>query len=216
MWPRRIQHPASHHILIPATNNQAEYEALLAGLRLANTLNLKTLRIYSDSQIVVKQTKGGYIAKDPQLAKYQAMVQAYLAQLAEVDLVQINMEDNIRADALSKLVLNSADLDSSVYFEELKTPSFSRAEVMCLDTLPDWRTPFIQYLQQGTLPEDKTKAQQLKSKASKYFIKENDLYQEDLHCPNPEMYRPGRVHLLPERSPRRDMRRSHVRKSFGP
>ena len=64
--------------LFPTTNNQAEYEALLAGLWLANTLNLKTLRIYSDSQIVVKQTKGEYIAKDPQLAKYQALVQTYL------------------------------------------------------------------------------------------------------------------------------------------
>ena len=58
--------------LFTATNNQAEYEALLAGLWLVNTLGLKTLRIYSDSQIVVKQTKGEYIAKDPQLAQYQA------------------------------------------------------------------------------------------------------------------------------------------------
>ena len=132
---------------------------------------------------MVKQTKGEYIAKDPQLAKYQALVQTYLAQLAEVDIVQINREDNIRADALSKLVQNSADLDSSVYFEEPKTPSFSRAEVMCLDTLPDWRTPFMQYLQQGTLPEDKTKAQQLKSKAYKYFIMENDLYRRTFTAP---------------------------------
>ena len=123
--------------LFPATNNQVEYEALLVGLRLANTLNLKVLRIYSDSQIMVKQIKGEYIAKDPQLAQYQALVQTYLSQLAEVDLVQINREDNIRVDALSKLVQNSADLDSSVYFEELKAPSFTIAEVMCLDTLPD-------------------------------------------------------------------------------
>ena len=41
----------------PAINNQAEYEPLLAGLRLALTPNLKKLWIYSDSQIVVKQTK---------------------------------------------------------------------------------------------------------------------------------------------------------------
>ena len=169
--------------LFPATNNQAEYEALLAGLRLVNTLGLKNLRIYSDSQIVVKQTKGEYIAKDPQLAQYQALVQTYLTQMAEVQLLQINREDNIRADALSKLVQNSADLDSSVYFEELKAPSLTRTEVLCLDTLPDWRTPFMQYLQQGTLPDDKTKAQQLKSKASKYFIIEKDLYRRTFTAP---------------------------------
>ncbi|XP_074341926.1 uncharacterized protein LOC141679323 [Apium graveolens] len=57
-----------------ATNNQAEYEALLSGLRLAKSLGLKKLVIYSDSQIVVKQTHGEYITKDPKLAQYQAMV----------------------------------------------------------------------------------------------------------------------------------------------
>ena len=152
------------------TNNQAEYEALLAELRLAHTLNLKNLRIYSVSQIVVKQTRGEYITKDPQLAKYQAMVHTYLLQISEVELVQINRKDNTRADTLSKLVLNSADLDTSVYFEELASPSLLGAEVLCLDTKPGWRTRFIQYLKHGTLPEDKTKAQQFKSKASKYFI----------------------------------------------
>ncbi|XP_074337785.1 uncharacterized protein LOC141674980 [Apium graveolens] len=41
-----------------ATNNQAEYEALIAGLKLAKTLKIQDLKIYSDSQIVVKQTNG--------------------------------------------------------------------------------------------------------------------------------------------------------------
>ncbi|XP_074328058.1 uncharacterized protein LOC141665969 [Apium graveolens] len=41
-----------------ATNNQAEYEALIAGLKLAKILRIQDLKIYSDSQIVVKQTNG--------------------------------------------------------------------------------------------------------------------------------------------------------------
>ena len=87
------------------------------------------------------------------------MVHTYLLQIPELELVQINMEDNTRDDTLSNLFLNSADLDTSVYFEELVAPSLLGAEVLCLDTLPDWRTPFNQYLKQGTLSEDKTKAQ---------------------------------------------------------
>ncbi|XP_074347591.1 uncharacterized protein LOC141686455 [Apium graveolens] len=58
----------------PATNNQAEYEAFIAGLKLSRTLRVQDLKIYSDSQIAVKQTNGEYIAKDPTLAKYQALV----------------------------------------------------------------------------------------------------------------------------------------------
>ncbi|XP_074323201.1 uncharacterized protein LOC141660138 [Apium graveolens] len=57
-----------------ATNNQAEYEALLSGLRLTKSLGVNKMVIYSDSQIVVKQTSGEYIAKDPELAQYQERV----------------------------------------------------------------------------------------------------------------------------------------------
>ncbi|XP_074328459.1 uncharacterized protein LOC141666369 [Apium graveolens] len=56
-----------------ATNNQAEYEALISGLKLAKSLGISKMTVYSDSQIVVKQTSGEYIAKDPTLAQYQAM-----------------------------------------------------------------------------------------------------------------------------------------------
>ncbi|XP_074368007.1 uncharacterized protein LOC141708331 [Apium graveolens] len=61
-----------------ATNNLAEYEALIAGLKLAKTLKIQDLKIYSDSKIVVKQTNSEYIAKDSVLAKYQALVQPTL------------------------------------------------------------------------------------------------------------------------------------------
>ncbi|XP_074351526.1 uncharacterized protein LOC141690644 [Apium graveolens] len=107
----------------PATNNQEEYEALIAGLKLSRTLRVQDLKIYSDSQIVVKQTNGEYIAKDPILAKYQALVQSYLASIPNHQVLQICQEENKEADIISKLVWNSSDLDCSVYFEELHKPS---------------------------------------------------------------------------------------------
>lgn len=54
--------------IFKATNNQAEYEALISGLRLAKSLGVKMLPVHSDSQIVVKHTEGEYIAKDSKLA----------------------------------------------------------------------------------------------------------------------------------------------------
>ncbi|XP_074361105.1 uncharacterized protein LOC141701322 [Apium graveolens] len=107
-----------------ATNNQAEYEALIAGLKLAKTLRIQDLNIYSDSQIVVKQTNGEYIAMDPVLAKYQALVQSYLTSIPRSQVLQIYREENSEADNLFKLVQNSSDLDCSVYFEELQKPEF--------------------------------------------------------------------------------------------
>ena len=48
----------------PASNNEAEYEALLAGLKSALQMKAFELMVYSDSQLVVNQVSGVYEAKD--------------------------------------------------------------------------------------------------------------------------------------------------------
>ncbi|XP_074326977.1 uncharacterized protein LOC141664919 [Apium graveolens] len=113
-----------------ATNNQAEYEALISGLKLAKSLGISKMTVYNDSHIVVK--RGEYIVKDPTLAQYQAMVRNILEATPDITILQINREENFKADELSKLVQNTSDLASSVYFEELKTPNTERAEVLCI------------------------------------------------------------------------------------
>ena len=53
-----------------ATNNQAKYKALVAGLRLAKEVGAETLSIKSDFQLVIAQIKGDYEVKKPLMAKY--------------------------------------------------------------------------------------------------------------------------------------------------
>ena len=53
-----------------ASNNEVEYEALLAGLRLAKDMKAAQLRIYSDSQLVVSQVNRNYQAKGENMAAY--------------------------------------------------------------------------------------------------------------------------------------------------
>ncbi|XP_074347421.1 uncharacterized protein LOC141686276 [Apium graveolens] len=115
-----------------AMNNQAEYEALISGLKLAKSLGISKMIVYSDSQIVIKQTSGEYIAKDPTLVQYQTMVRNILEATPDITILQINREENSKADERSKLVQNTSDLASSVYFEELKAPSTERAKVLCI------------------------------------------------------------------------------------
>jgi ribonuclease HI len=52
------------------SNNQAEYEALIAGMKLAKEMEVTDLRAKSDSQLVTNQVSGEYQTKDPQLMKY--------------------------------------------------------------------------------------------------------------------------------------------------
>ena len=52
------------------TNNIAEYEALLIGLKLAIEIKAEHLKVYSDSQLVVNQVKGTCQVKDPSIIRY--------------------------------------------------------------------------------------------------------------------------------------------------
>ena len=62
-----------------ASNNEAEYEALLAGLRVANELKASSVQCFSDSQLVVNQVLGEYQARGPKMAAYLAKVKAELS-----------------------------------------------------------------------------------------------------------------------------------------
>ena len=58
----------------PTPNNQAEYEALLAGLRLAEDLGAREIQIFTDSQLVASQVQGEYQAKNNNLIEYLNLV----------------------------------------------------------------------------------------------------------------------------------------------
>ena len=72
-----------------ASNNEAEYEALLAGLRMAKDMSIKTLDIYSDSQLVVNQVLGEYQARGLKMVAYLNKTKDLLAQFTKYTLQQI-------------------------------------------------------------------------------------------------------------------------------
>lgn len=58
----------------PILNNQVEYEALLAGLRLAGDIGAEEIEIFTDSQLVASQVSGKYQVKNDNLAEYLILV----------------------------------------------------------------------------------------------------------------------------------------------
>ena len=87
----------------PTSNNQAEYEACLAGIRMAKELGANAITICSDSKLVVSQIKGEYQAKEPIMQKYLAKVRDALVGFSKFEIRHIPREENARADLLSKL-----------------------------------------------------------------------------------------------------------------
>jgi ribonuclease HI len=93
----------------PATNNVAEYRALLLGIERARELGATELELVGDSELVVKQVRGEYRVKDPGLKPLHAEVQAALEPLASWSIRHVRREQNAEADRLVNEALDSAD-----------------------------------------------------------------------------------------------------------
>lgn len=105
----------------------AEYKALIAGLNLAKNLEVKHLRAFSDSMLVVKQFSGEYEQKDPRTKAYATEVRSLSLLFETFELNQIGRDDNGRADALSRLAsADTSNLKGSIYLTELKAPSIDK------------------------------------------------------------------------------------------
>ncbi|XP_077223439.1 uncharacterized protein LOC143857051 [Tasmannia lanceolata] len=88
---------------LKASNNEAEYEALLAGLSLALELEADRLKAHSDSQLIVGHINGLYEAKDQRMLKYLEKVRGKISLFKEFEIVQIFRTLNARADTLSRM-----------------------------------------------------------------------------------------------------------------
>ncbi|KAI5335513.1 hypothetical protein L3X38_025646 [Prunus dulcis] len=163
----------------PASNNEAEYEALLAGLRLAKELAIKRLAIYSDSQLITNQASGEYMAKHPRMILYLDKVQELLKAFPTFTIQQVPRAENAHADALASL---GSALDTqfrlSIPVEHLDRPSIEEIELintMQIDEDPSWQDPIIDYLTNENLPTDKSEARKVQQKAARYYMLGNKL-----------------------------------------
>jgi ribonuclease HI len=90
-----------------ATNNVAEYRALVAGLEKAAELHVDELDVVSDSELLVKQMRGEYKVKNPALRELNATAEALAARLARVTYKAVRREHNVLADRLVNEALDA-------------------------------------------------------------------------------------------------------------
>ena len=73
----------------PVTNNEAEYETLLIGLRIARALGAKNIVLKSNSQLVIGQVRGEFEAKETRMQKYLKLTNQLVSAFNHAELVQI-------------------------------------------------------------------------------------------------------------------------------
>ena len=91
-----------------ATNNVAEYEALLLALKEAGKLKPARVRIQSDSELLVRQVEGRYRVKNPRLAELHSQARDLIRTLPCFQIEHIGRELNRRADALANRAIDEA------------------------------------------------------------------------------------------------------------
>ncbi|XP_012839266.1 PREDICTED: uncharacterized protein LOC105959672 [Erythranthe guttata] len=169
-----------------ASNNVAEYEALIAGIRLALAAGARKLLIQSDSQLVVNQVLGAYEDKEDTMAKYLALAHTLLSKFEGYEIRQVPRSSNIHADKLARLGSSMAGIGSRKVTlltspqPEITSPSevqYTKKDEPC------WFTPIMKYLKKGELPTDPTEARQLKTRAARFVIVGEELYKRGFSFP---------------------------------
>ncbi len=83
------------------TNNQAEYEAVILGLERAKHLKADSVKVYADSELLVKQANGEYRVKHENIKPLYARMRALVLQIGHVSFEHVRRAENTRADALA-------------------------------------------------------------------------------------------------------------------
>ncbi|KAK5835311.1 hypothetical protein PVK06_010999 [Gossypium arboreum] len=101
--PDGNHYPFTARLNFFCTNNIAEYEACIMGLRAAIERNIEILEVYGDSALVVYQIRGEWEVRDPKLIKYSDLVAELIKEFKEITFHYFPREENQLADALATL-----------------------------------------------------------------------------------------------------------------
>ena len=143
-----------------ATNNESEYEVMIAGLELALAMGADNLSVQSDSQLVVRQVNVEFEYRDPRMAKYASLVKRKLNTLLAWKIEHVPRDCNEMADALA-VVAASLSIRETVFLPIYYQPKSSilLAQINQIEEVPpSWMDPIRLYIATGELPNDRDKA----------------------------------------------------------
>nr|AAT77329.1 putative polyprotein [Oryza sativa Japonica Group] len=154
------------HLNFRATNNTAEYEGLLAGIRAATALGVKQLIVKGDSELVANQVHKDYKCSSPELSKYLAEVRKLEKRFDGIEVRHVYRKDNIEPDDLARRASTQEPLEPGTFLDVLTKPSVKETndenstvtpdicsgatEAECvvadIETSDDWRIPLIKFI----------------------------------------------------------------------
>ena len=131
--PEGIRLEQSFRLGFKTSNNEAEYEALIAGLKTALNLGTRDVEVYSNSRLVVNQVQGSFEARDSRMKEYLKVAKQIMAKFSTTSVTQVARGKNRHADSLATLAsIMTEDIPQQIKVELIAEPSIS--------AMADWAT----------------------------------------------------------------------------
>ena len=172
------------HLDFPTTNNEAEYEALEAGLDLVKVVQVENMVVYYNSQVVTSQINGDYECKNEWMKKYLEVVKGQIDSL-QIRFIQIPREENECADQLAKATsLEHMHVPNQVLsFIQLSLVIDEGTNVQEIGSESNWTMPLVSYLMNNMLSDRKDAARKLKVQESRFVLIKDILYKRGFSPP---------------------------------
>jgi hypothetical protein len=154
------------------TNNIAEYEGILLGLRKLRAIGVQTRILRTDSKVVASQIEKECIERVPTLERYLALVRRMENHFNGFTMEYIERRKNSEADELVKAVAPNTPLPADVLFQVIPDALIKIVEteprVINLIEGKDWRTPIMAYLHHYYEPDNATEHTRMQLRAKAY------------------------------------------------
>ncbi|GJX33498.1 reverse transcriptase domain-containing protein [Tanacetum coccineum] len=173
--PSGVEFTYALRLNFASTNNEAKYEALLAGLRMAKKMKVRNIDVKVDSKLVENQINRGYAASNTSMIKYLATAKKCITEFETFAIQNIPRNSNQKADILSKLATIAFDhLTKKVLVEVLAERSTEQKEVGAIveEEEDNWMTPIVHCLVDGVWSIDKSERRTLRMKINQYVLEE--------------------------------------------
>src|SRR6266508_4274141 len=166
-------------IYFPVSNNAAEYEALLHGLLITISLGIRRLAVREDSELVVNQVQKEYSCTSTKMLAYCKEVRKLEGTFDGLELTHVLRNNNNEADELAKMGSRRAPVLTGVFVQQLHQPTISKGSAELADKPPaeevfminpEWTTPYLNYLINDELPEDRAEAERIARCSRRYIM----------------------------------------------
>ena len=149
----------------------------MVGLQLAKRIRADRIKVFADSQLVVRQVSGEYEVNDPSFKAYNKLVKQLWQKFSQIQITQISREENSKADELSRVDSDDPKATKEILIEILNRPSTATENKIMIIESPDWRSPIIEYLKSPTITTE-SESVKLRIRAARYILIDDILYKK--------------------------------------